>query len=209
MTMRAVPEFSKESIVTAIGVTVVQGLDFMAPEMKLNVEDTQQLWSPYLAATARLIRPADDMAGVFQHSAKSEMVKSAIANEIEKPHIELYEPFNDSLRSYLKMITESVAENSYLPAVENRGLVNKQQMASELMEMLNFYFQDQNAKGRKVLATDEVFKILYCTALPQHVEDTMQGNALNGITNTGQMVQLGQVVFGTALVLQIIKGMID
>jgi hypothetical protein len=203
-----VPEFSNEAIVTSVGVTVVQALDFMAPEMKLSAEDTKQLWSPYLAAMARLIKPADNMAAIFEHSSKNEMVKQAISNEIKSPNIDLYEPFNDSVRSYLKMITESVAENSYLPAVENRGLVNKQQMAIELMEMLNFYFQDQNSKGRKIQATDEVFKTLYCTVLPQHVEDTMQGNSLNGVKNTGQIVQLGQVVFGTALVLQIIKGMI-
>jgi hypothetical protein len=42
-----------------------------------------------------------------------------------------------------------------------------------------------------------------------NVEDTMQGNSMNGVENTGQIMQLGQVVFGTALLLQIIKGMLD
>jgi hypothetical protein len=62
-----VPEFSKEAIVTSVGVTVVQALDFLAKELSLSDEETQQLWSPFLAATARLIKPADDMAAVFQN----------------------------------------------------------------------------------------------------------------------------------------------
>jgi hypothetical protein len=49
-----VPEFSKETIVTSIGVTVVQGLDFLANELNLSARDTQQLWSPFLAAAQRL-----------------------------------------------------------------------------------------------------------------------------------------------------------
>jgi hypothetical protein len=45
--------------------------------------------------------------------------------------------------------------------------------------------------------------------LPQHVEDTINGNSLNGVKNTGQIIEVGQIVFGTALLLQIIKGMLD
>ena len=202
------PEFSNEAIVTSVGVTVVQAMDFMANELKLSDEFTQQLWSPFLAATARLIKPADNMAEIFLHSAKTDKVKNAISNEINKPNIDFYEPFNDSLRGFLKMITQSVAENSYLPVIENHGSMSKPKMAAELMDMLNFYFEDQNSKGRKKQETDEVFKTLFCTVLPQHVEDVMMGNSFNGLRNTGQMVQLGQIVFGTALVLQIVYGMI-
>jgi hypothetical protein len=203
-----VSDFSNEAIVTSIGVTIVQGLDFFATEMKLSDEETQELWSPFLAATARMIKPADDMAAVFLQSSKTDKVKNAISTEIDRPNIDFYDPFSDSLRQILKMIAESVAECSYLSAVENRGSFSKQEMAAELMEMVNFYMEDQNSKGRKKQRTDETFKTLFCTVLPQHVEDTMQGNTLNGLKNTGQIIQLGQVVFATALLLQIVSGML-
>jgi hypothetical protein len=204
-----VPEFSNEVIVTSIGVTVVQALDFLAKEMNLSEEDTQQLWSPFLDATARLIRPADDMAEIFLHSSKTKKVKVAISSEINRPCLDFYEPFNESLREMLKMMTESVVDISYLSAVENQGSVSKQSMANELTDMLNFYINDQNLKGRKTQSTDEAFKIIFCIALPQHVEDTIEGNSLNGVKNTGQIIKVGQIVFGTALLLQIIKGMLD
>jgi hypothetical protein len=82
-------------------------------------------------------------------------------------------------------------------------------MSQELMDMVNFYIEDQNSKGRKIQPTDEPFKILFCTVLPQHVEDSINGNSLNGLKNTGQIMLLGKVVFGTALLLQIIRGMLD
>jgi hypothetical protein len=37
------PEFSNEAIVTSVGVTVVQAMDFMANELKLSEEETQRL----------------------------------------------------------------------------------------------------------------------------------------------------------------------
>jgi hypothetical protein len=204
-----IPEFSNEVIVTSIGVTVVQALDFLVNEMNLSEEDTQQLWSPFLAATARLIKPADDMAEIFLHSSKTMEVKTAISSEINKPCLDFYEPFNESLREMLKMLTGSVGEISYLSAVQNQGSFSKQSMAKELTDMLNFYIDDQNSKGRKIQSTDEAFKTIFCIALPQHVEDTIEGNSLNGVKNTGQIIKAGQVVFGTALLLQIIKGMLD
>jgi hypothetical protein len=105
-------------------------------------------------------------------------------------------------------MAESIAETSYMAAVESSGLFSKSDMASSVLDMLNFYIEDQNSKGRKIQNTDEVFKTLFTVALPQHVEDTMQGNSFNGAKNTAQMVQLGQVVFATALLLQIVSGMI-
>jgi hypothetical protein len=204
-----VPEFSKEVIVTSIGVGVVQALDFFANELNLSDKDTQQLWSPFLAATSRMVKPADDMVETFLHLSKTDKVKNAISNEINSPNPEFYATFNESLRSYLKIITESVSEYSYLSAIQNDGLVNKPNMAAELMEMLNYYIEDQNAKGRKIQATDEAFKIVFCTVLPQHVEDTYGGNKLNGVKNTGQIIDYGRVVFSTALLLQIISGMLD
>jgi len=203
------PELSNEVIVTSIGVTVVQALDFLANEMNLSEEDTQQLWSPFLAATARLIRPADDMAEIFLHSSKTKKVKAAISSEINKPCLDFYEPFNESLREMLKMLTGSVAELSYSTAIENQGIFSKQNMAADIMDMLNFYIEDQNSKGRKVQGTDEAFKTIFCIVLPQHVEDTMQGNSLNGVKNTAEIIKAGQVVLGTALLLQIIRGMLD
>ena len=203
------PEFSNEVIATSIGITVVQALDALADLMKLNEEEAQLLWSPFLAALARLIKPADDMAEKFLHSSKTKKVKAAISNEINQPFLDFYEPFNDSLRKMLNMITESVGEASYLPTIENRGLVNKPNMAADLMDMLNFYIGDQNSKGRKIQVTDEAFKTVFCTVLPQHVEDAMRGYSMNGEKNTVQIMQLGQIVFGTALLLQIIKGMLD
>jgi hypothetical protein len=204
-----IPEFSNEVIVTSIGVTVVQALDFLANEMNLSDEDTQQLWSPFLAATARLIKPADDMAEIFLHSSKTKKVKAAISSEISRPYIEFYEPFSESLRNFLNILVKSVGENVYLPAVENQESFTKQNSAAELMDMVNFYLEDQNSKGRKIQPTDEAFKIILCTVLPQHVEDTINGNSLNGVVNTGQIIKIGQIVFGTALLLQIIKGMLD
>lgn len=209
MTKTQVPDFSKEAIVTSVGVTVVQALDFLANEMSISEKDTQQLWSPFLAATARLIKPADDMAALFVHSSKTEKVKTAISAEVNRPNIDFYEPFNDSLQRMLKMMAESVAECSYQAAIDNNGAFSKPNMADDLLGMVNFYMEDQNSKGRKIKSTDAVFKTLFCTVLPQHVEDVMQGNSLNGVKNTAQMVQLGQVVFATALLLQIISGMID
>jgi hypothetical protein len=204
-----IPEFSNEVIATSIGVTVVQALDFLANEMNLSDEDTQQLWSPFLAATARLIKPADDMAEIFLHSSKTKKVKAAISSEISRPYIEFYEPFSESLRNFLNILVKSVGENVYLPAVENQESFTKQNSAAELMDMVNFYLEDQNSKGRKIQPTDEAFKIILCTVLPQHVEDTINGNSLNGVVNTGQIIKIGQIVFGTALLLQIIKGMLD
>lgn len=204
-----VPEFSKEAIVTSVGVTIVQALDFLANEMKLSKEDTQKLWSPFLAATARLIKPADDMAALFVHSAKTEKVETAISAEIDSPKIDFYEPFNDSLQRMLKIMAESVAESSYQVAIDNNGVFSKSNMADDLLNMVNFYMEDQNSKGRKIQSTDEAFKTLFCTVIPQHVEDVMQGHSLNGVKNTSLMFQLGQVVFATALLLQIISGMID
>jgi hypothetical protein len=191
-----IPEFSNEVIVTSIGITVVQALDFLASEMNLSEEDTQQLWSPFLAATARLIKPADDMAETFLHSSKTKKVKAAISSEINKPCSDFYEPFNESSRKMLNMLTESVGDVGYLFAIENQGLFNKTNMAADVMDMLNFYIEDQNSKGRKIQRTDEVFKSIFCTVLPQHVEDTMQGNSLNGVKNTGQIIKAGQVVLG-------------
>ena len=91
---------------------------------------------------------------------------------------------------------------------QNQGSFSKQSMAKELTDMLNFYIDDQNSKGRKIQATDEAFKTIFCIALPQHVEDTIEGNSLNGVKNTGHIINAGQIVFGTALLLQIIKGML-
>lgn len=209
MSKPQVPEFSKEAIVTSVGVTIVQALDFLANEMKLSEEDTQKLWSPFLAATARLIKPADDMAALFVHSSKTEKVKAAISSEVNRPNIDFYEPFNESLQRMLRMMAESVTECSYQVAIDNNGVFGKPNMAKDLLDMVNFYMGDQNSKGRKIQSTDEVFKTLFCTVLPQHVEDIMQGNSLNGVKNTAQMVQFGQVVFATALLLQIISGMIN
>jgi hypothetical protein len=209
VTKTQVPDFSKEAIVTSVGVTVVQALDFLANEMSISEKDTQQLWSPFLAATARLIKPADDMAALFVHSSKTEKVKTAISREINTPNIDFYEPFNDSLQRMLKIMAESVAECSYQVAIDDNGAFSKPNMADDLLGMVNFYMDDQNSKGRKIQSTDAVFKTLFCTVLPQHVEDVMQGNSLNGVKNTAQMVQLGQVVFATVLLLQIISGMID
>lgn len=203
------PELSREAIATSIGVTVVQALDFLADELSLNEEQTQQVWSPFLAATARLIKPADNMASMFLHSSKTKKVKAAISGEISRPYIEYYEPFSDSLRDFLSILARSVGESAYLPAVENQESFTKQNSAAELMEMINFYIEDQNSKGRKIQATDEAFKIIFCTVLPQHVEDTINGNSLNGVKNTGQIIEVGQIVFGTALLLQIIRGMLD
>jgi len=209
MVPNQVPEFSKEAIVTSVGVTIVQALDFLANEMKLSKEDTQKLWSPFLAATARLIKPADDMAALFVYSAKTEKVKTAISAEVERPNIDFYEPFNDSLQRMLKIMAESIAESSYQVAIDNNGVFSKSNMADELLNMVNFYMEDQNSKGRKIQSTDEAFKTLFCTVVPQHIEDGMQGHSLNGVKNTALMFQLGQVVFATALLLQIISGMID
>jgi hypothetical protein len=206
---RNVPEFSNEVIASSIGVTVVQALDFLADEMKLSEAKIQQVWSPYLAATARLIKPADEMASVFLNSSKNKIVKAAISNEIAGPNLEFYEPFNESVAKMLKIIAGSVGEVSYLEAVTNQSFFDKKKMADELMDMINFYIEDQNSKGRKIQQTDELFKTIFCIVLPQHVEDTFNGNSINGVKNTGKIMQLGQVVFGTALLLQIISGMLD
>lgn len=204
-----VPEFSDEVIATSIGVTVVQAIDFIADEMQLGEEKIQQLWSPFLAATARLIKPADEMASTFLHSSKNKIVQAAISKEISGPNLEYYEPFNESVARMLKIITESVSEFSYLEALKNQSSFDKKQMADELMAMMNFYIEDQNSKGRKIQQTDELFKTIFSIVLPQHVEDTINWNSINGLKNTGKIMQLGQVVFGTALLLQIIGGMLD
>jgi hypothetical protein len=200
---------SNESIVTSIGVTVVQALDFLAEEMNLTEKETQQVWSPFLAATARLIRPADDMASIFLNSSNTSKLKTAIQSEISEPYIEFYEPFSESLQNFLKMLAQTIGEVAYLPAVQNQETFTKQNSAAELMDMVNFYMEDQNSKGRKIQSMDEAFKTTFCTVLPQHVEDTINGNSLNGVMNTGQIINTGKIVFGTALLLQIIKGLLD
>jgi hypothetical protein len=204
-----VPEFSKEVNVTSIGIGIVQALDFLANEMKLSDEDTRRLWSPFLAATTRMVKPADEMVATFLRTPKTDKVKNALSNEFNNPDPEFYAPFNDSLRSFLKTLAEAIGENCYLPAVQSMGIIHKPTIANELMEMLNFFIDDQNSKGRKVQSTDAAFKIILCTVLPQHIEDTIEGNSLYGVKNTGKMIETGQVVFATALLLQIISGMLD
>jgi hypothetical protein len=204
-----VPEFTKEIIATTIGITVIQALDFLANEINISEEELKKVWSPFFAATVRLVKPADEMVATFQQLAATQKVKEAVNSEIKNPYLEFYEPFNESVQGMLRIVTESVGENSYLDAVKKRGLFEKEKMAAELMSMVNFYFEDQNSKGRKILLTDELFKTIFCTVVPQHVEDTINGNSINGLKNTGQIMQLGQVVFGTALLLQIMRGMLD
>ncbi len=201
------PDFSKESIVTSIGLTVVQTLDYLAKEMNLNGKEIRLLWSPFLAATTRMVRPADNMVEYFLMSSQSEKVRAAIFGEKTEPNLDFYQPFSDSVRDYLKILTESIEEVSYLPGIENLGLVDKQYLSKEISEMLNFYVQDQNSKSRKVQPTDGLFEKLFAIALPQHVEDTLNGYSVNGMKNTGEIIQIAQVVFGTALLLQIISGM--
>lgn len=204
-----IPEFSREVNVTSIGIGIIQAIDFLANEINLSAEDTRKLWSPFLAATTRMVKPADDMVETFLNSPKTDKVKIAVTTEFKSPEPEFYVPFNDSLRSFLKNLAQAIGENCYLPAVQNQGIFEKQTIASELMDLLNFFIEDQNLKGRKVQATDEAFKTILCIVLPQHIEDTFQGNSLWGVKNTGQMIDTGKIVFATALLLQIISGMLD
>ena len=44
--------------------------------MKLSDEDTRKLWSPFLAATTRMVKPADDMVATFLRTPKTDKVKS-------------------------------------------------------------------------------------------------------------------------------------
>ena len=67
-----VPEISREAIVTSIGVTIIQTLDAIATEMKLSDASVKELWSPFLAATTRMVKPADDMVEIFLSSSKIE-----------------------------------------------------------------------------------------------------------------------------------------
>ena len=202
------PEISKEAMVTSIGVLVLQLLEFYSSQLDTSERDIQKLWSPFLAATTRMIKPADDMVDVFKYSPKEERVRSAVKSEIQAPEDLFYESFNQSVQGFLKMIAESVGEFSYLIAIESRGAISKPQMAQELTGMLNFYFDDQNQKGRKRQNEDASFITLVSTAIPQHVEDTMMSTKLNGLENTGKIVQLGQAIFATAILLQITKGMV-
>jgi hypothetical protein len=140
-----VPEFSKEVNVTSIGIGIIQAMDFLANEMKLSDEDTRKLWSPFLAATTRMVKPADDMVATFLNAPKTDKVKAALTSEFNNPDPEFYAPFNESLRSYLKTLAEAIGENFYLPAVQNLGIVDKQTIATELVDMLNFFIDDQNA----------------------------------------------------------------
>jgi len=90
-----IPEFSKEVNVSSIGIGIIQAMDFLANEMKLSDEETQKLWSPFLAATTRMVKPADDMVALFLDSPKTDKVKSALLNEFNNPDQEFYAPFND------------------------------------------------------------------------------------------------------------------
>jgi hypothetical protein len=208
MSQSQVPEISDEAIAGSIGVLIIQMLDFYASELDLSKSDIKSLWSPFLAATTRVVKPADDIVDIYRYSAKNPKAQGAIIEEIDSPYTEFYEPFNQSLQSFLKTIAESVAEFSYLASIEKRGLVNKPEMAAELTDMLKFYFEDQNSKGRKRMKEDSMFISLVSTALPQHVDDTFGAHRINGKVNTGKSVQLGQVIFATAVLLQIIKGML-
>jgi len=201
------PEISKEAMVGSIGILVLQMLDFYASELNTNQEDIRRLWSPFLAATTRMIKPADDMVDLFRYSPKEEKVREAVKNEIESPEELFYEPFNQSVQGFLKMIAESVGEFSYSVAIEARGTFSKPEMARELTEMLEFYFSDQNKKGRRPQPEDSTFIALIATAIPQHVDDAMSSTKLMGLPNTATTIQLGQAIFATAILLQIIKGM--
>lgn len=208
MSQSQVPEISDEAIAGSIGILIIQMLDFYSSELDLSEKDLKALWSPFLAATTRVTKSTDHIVDLYRYSAKNGTAKNAINIEIDAPYNEFYAPFNQSLQSYLKTIAESIAEFSYLASIEKRGLVNKPEMATELTEMLNFYFEDQNSKGRKRMQEDSMFITLVATALPQHVDDTFSAHRVNGKVNTGKSVQLGQVIFATAVLLQIIKGML-
>lgn len=85
-----IPEFSKEVNVTSIGVGIIQAMDFLANEMKLSDEDTRKLWSPFLAATTRMVKPADDMVATFLQSPITDKVKTALRSEFNNPDPEFY-----------------------------------------------------------------------------------------------------------------------
>ena len=91
MTKPQRPEMSKEAIVASIGVLVLQMLDFYSLELETPEKDIRKLWSPFLAATTRMIKPADDMVDVFRYSAKEEKVRSAVKSEVEAPEEVFYE----------------------------------------------------------------------------------------------------------------------
>jgi hypothetical protein len=204
-----IPEFSKEVIVTSIGVGIIQAMDFYINEIEIGEDETRALWSPFLAATTRMVKPPDEMVSIFLRSPKTTKVQKALSDEFLSPNPMFYAPFNESLSHFLKTIATAIGENCYLPVVLQQGSLIKQDTATEVMEMLNFFIDDQNSKGRKVQTTDNAFKTILCLALPMHIEDIMRGNSLHGVKNTGQMIQAGQVVFATALLLQIISGMVE
>jgi hypothetical protein len=85
------PEFSNEIIVTSIGITVIQALEFLSNEMNLSESDVKKLWAPYLAAFARIVKPADDMVEKFKYSSKNKLVNAAINSEINKPNDLFYQ----------------------------------------------------------------------------------------------------------------------
>ncbi len=47
MTKTQVPDFSKEAIVTSVGVTVVQALDFLANEMSISEKKHSAIMVPF------------------------------------------------------------------------------------------------------------------------------------------------------------------
>lgn len=203
------PEFSKEIIVTSIGIGIIQAIDFYINEIEIGEDETRELWSPFLAATTRMVKPADEMVSIFLRSPKTTKVKNALLDEFGSPNPIFYEPFNESLSHFLKTIATAIGENCYLPVVLRQGSLFKPDIATEVMDMLNYFIDDQNSKGRKVQTTDHAFKVILCTAIPQHIEDIILGNSIHGVRNTSRMIETGQVIFATALLLQIIRGMLD
>ena len=61
------------------------------------------------------------MMSTFLRLPKTDKVKNSLINEFNNPDPEFHPPFNDSLPSFIRTLTETVDEDFYLLAVQNRG----------------------------------------------------------------------------------------
>ena len=208
MGKKQVPQFSNSTIASSIGVTVIQVMDFYANELDVSSKDLQIIWSPIAAAIYRFSKAdADYVMEIFISSAKNSNLSKATNSEYKEPNLIYYEDFSKDFLKFVKSVSESIGECGYLVGVQNSGNIDKNRIANELKEMFIYYLNQQTQ--RKQVKTDDLFLGILTMALTQNIEDLISSNKINGISNTGKMIEVGQVLFATAFVLYIANTQLD
>lgn len=208
MGKKEVPQFSNSTIATSIGVTVIQVMDIFANELDTSSRDLQIIWSPIAASIYRFSKAnADEVMEIFIASAKNTSLSRATSSEYKEPDLTYYQDFPKDFLGFIKSVAESIGEYGYLVGIQSSGQIDKNKISSELREMFIYYLNQQTQRNQA--KTDDLFLSVLTMALTQNIEDLISSNKINGLSNTGKMIEVGQVVFATAFVLYIANTQLD